>query len=53
MASIRFHGGPRLRIKRADLEEHGVVRDEARVEGVRYGLPLLADGTTVDPANVI
>ena len=30
-----------------------MVRHEARVEGVRHGLPLLADGTTVAAANVI
>ena len=53
MAEIRFHGGPMLRVKRADLAERGVVRNEARVEGVRDGLPLLADGTTVPAANVI
>ena len=41
MAAIRFHGGPMLRVKRADLAERGVVRNEARVEGVRDGLPLL------------
>lgn len=53
MASVRFHGGPRLRVKRADLDERGVVRHEARVDGVRDGLPLLADGTIVAAANVI
>ena len=53
MAAVRFHGGPRLRVKRADLAERGVVRREARVEGVSDGLPLLADGTTVAAANVI
>lgn len=53
MAAIRFHGGPMLRVKRADLAERGVVRNQARIEGVRDGLPLLADGTTVAAANVI
>jgi putative flavoprotein involved in K+ transport len=53
MASIRFHGGPRLRVKRADLAERGVVRNEARVRGVRDGLPILSDGTIVEAANVI
>jgi putative flavoprotein involved in K+ transport len=52
MASIRFHGGP-MRVKRVDLDERGVVRDEARVEGVRDGLPLLPNGKTVAAANVI
>ena len=41
MAAIRFHGGPRLRVKRADLAERGVVRNEARVQGVRDGFPIL------------
>lgn len=53
MANIRFHGGPMLRVKRADLAERGVVRNEARVEGVRDGLPLLSDGTTVEATNVV
>lgn len=53
MEEVRFHGGPMLRVKRADLAERGVVRTEARVEGVRDGMPLLADGTTVEATNVI
>ena len=53
MPHVRFHGGPMLRVKRADLAERGVVRNESRVEGVRDGMPLLADGTTVDVANVV
>jgi putative flavoprotein involved in K+ transport len=53
MAEIRAHGGPMLRVKRADLAARGVVRNEARVVGVRDGLPLLADGTVVETANVV
>jgi putative flavoprotein involved in K+ transport len=53
MEEIRHHGGPMLRVKRADLAERGVVRNESRVEGTRDGLPLLADGTTVEATNVI
>jgi putative flavoprotein involved in K+ transport len=53
MAATRFHGGPMLRVKRADLAERGVVRHQSRVVGVSGGLPLLADGTTVATANVI
>ncbi|MFC4782860.1 flavin-containing monooxygenase [Nocardioides sp. MAHUQ-72] len=53
MAEVRFHGGPMLRVKRSDLADRGVVRTESRVEGVRDGLPLLADGTTVEAANVV
>jgi len=53
MAAHRFHGGPMLRVKRVDLAERGVVRNQTQVQGVRDGLPLLADGTTVAAANVI
>jgi putative flavoprotein involved in K+ transport len=53
MPHVRFHGGPMLRVKRSDLADRGVVRNEARVEGVENGKPLLADGTTVDVANVV
>ena len=50
---IRAHGGPLLRVKRADLEAAGVEHTEARVAGVRGGLPLLDDGRVVDAANVV
>jgi putative flavoprotein involved in K+ transport len=50
---VRFHGGPSLRVKRADLEERGVERVTARVVGVKGGLPLLEDGRAVDAANVV
>jgi len=50
---IRFHGGPMLRVKRSDLAERGVVRTEERVTGVHDGIPVLADGSTVDVANVV
>ncbi len=53
MGHIRHHGGPMLRVKRADLAERGVARSEARVVGVKDGLPLLADDTVVDVANVV
>lgn len=53
LAAIRLHGGPMLRVKRADLVARGVARNESRVQGVRDGLPLLADGLTVDTVNVI
>ncbi len=53
MSHIRFHGGPMLRVKRSDLKERGVVRNESRVDCVRDGLPVLADGTVVDVANVV
>jgi putative flavoprotein involved in K+ transport len=53
MGEVRAHGGPMLRVKRADLAARGVVRNEARVTGTRDGLPLLADGTVVETANVV
>ncbi len=53
MTAIRSHGGPMLRVKQADLDERGVTRNQARVQGVRGGLPLLADGTTAETANII
>jgi putative flavoprotein involved in K+ transport len=53
MNEVRFHGGPALRVKRADLAARGVQRFEARVTGVRGGLPELADGRVIDAASVI
>ena len=49
---IRAHGGPLLRVKRADLAAAGVER-APRVAGVDGGLPVLEDGRVVEPANVI
>jgi putative flavoprotein involved in K+ transport len=53
MGEVRHHGGPMLRVKRSDLAARGVLRNESRVEGVRDGLPLLADGTVVEAATVV
>jgi putative flavoprotein involved in K+ transport len=53
MPHVRQHGGPMLRVKRADLAGRGVLRTTCRVEGVRDGRPLLGDGTVVDVANVV
>jgi putative flavoprotein involved in K+ transport len=53
MDEVRFHGGPAIRVRRADLAARGVTRTEARVTGVRGGLPELADGPVVDATNVI
>ncbi|GEL17988.1 flavin-containing monooxygenase [Pseudonocardia asaccharolytica] len=53
MNEVRFHGGPSLRVKRADLAARGVERVTARVAGVSGGRPLLDDGRMVDCANVI
>jgi putative flavoprotein involved in K+ transport len=53
MDEVRHHGGPMLRVKRADLERRGVVRNTSRVAGVKDGRPVLDDGTVVDAATVI
>jgi putative flavoprotein involved in K+ transport len=53
MDEIRHHGGPMLRVKRADLQRRGVVRNTARMAGTQNGLPLLDDGTVVDAATVV
>jgi len=45
-------GGPLIRVKPSDLTVAGVAR-EPRVSGVKDGRPLLADGRTLDVANVI
>jgi putative flavoprotein involved in K+ transport len=51
--AIRSHGGPLLRVKRADLDAAGVERVHERTVGVENGKPVLADGRVVDVANVI
>jgi len=53
MKNIRFHGGPMIRVKRADLLERGVERVHDRVTGVQDGRPQLADGRVLDVANVV
>ena len=53
MSEVRHHGGPMLRVKRADLARRGVVRNLSRVAGVKDGLPQLDDGTVVEAATVV
>jgi putative flavoprotein involved in K+ transport len=50
---IRAHGGPLLRVKRADLARVGVELVPARTVGVSDGRPILADGRVLDVANVV
>lgn len=50
---IRAHGGPLLRVKRADLAAAGVERSYERTTGVVDGKPQLAGGRVVDVANVV
>jgi putative flavoprotein involved in K+ transport len=52
MPHIRSHGGPMLRVKRADLAARGVERATCRVEESRGGLPIV-DGVPRDVANVV
>jgi putative flavoprotein involved in K+ transport len=52
-AKIRTHGGPLLRVKRADLEAAGVERVLERTVGAQGGKPLLANGRVLDVANVV
>jgi putative flavoprotein involved in K+ transport len=49
---VRAHGGPLIRVRRADLAAAGVERVQ-RVAGVRDGRPVLEDGRVLDVANVI
>jgi putative flavoprotein involved in K+ transport len=46
------HGGPLIRVRGKELERAGVTR-VPRTIGVRDGMPLLEDGRTLEPANVI
>lgn len=52
-AEVRNHGGPMIRVHRADLTARGVERHTARMVGVQDGMPLLDDGTVVPVANVV
>jgi len=52
MSAIRSHGGPMLRVKRADLDERGVERVTARIEEVTDGRPVV-DGAPRDVATVV
>jgi putative flavoprotein involved in K+ transport len=49
----RAHGGPLIRIKRADLERAGVELVADKTVGVRDGQPVLAGGRVLDVANVV
>ena len=50
---IRAHGGPLIRVKRADLARVGVEMASARTVGARDGQPVLDDGRALEVANVI
>ncbi|MFZ2173108.1 MAG: NAD(P)-binding domain-containing protein [Rhodococcus sp. (in: high G+C Gram-positive bacteria)] len=50
---VRSGGGPLLRVRRADLAAAGVRYVPDKVTNVRSGMPVLADGTTLDVRNVI
>ena len=50
---VRRHGGPLIRVKRADLTRAGVELVAARAAGVRDGRPVLEDGRVLEVANVV
>ncbi len=50
---VRMGGGPLLRVRRQDLDKAGVERSESRTDGVKDGMPVLADGRVLDVANVV
>jgi putative flavoprotein involved in K+ transport len=50
---VRAHGGPLLRVKRADLRAAGVEHTEARVAGARDGRPVLEGERVLDVATVV
>jgi putative flavoprotein involved in K+ transport len=50
---IRAHGGPLIRVKRADLARVGVDMAAARTVGVQDGRPVLDDGRTLDVTNIV
>jgi putative flavoprotein involved in K+ transport len=52
-SQLRTHGGPLIRVKRADLEASGVERVFERTVGVEDGMPVLADGRVLRVANVV
>lgn len=52
LPKLLAHADPLVRVRRKDLAAAGVER-VARVAGVRDGVPLLEDGTTVETENVI
>lgn len=52
-AEIRAHGGPLIRVKRADLARVGVEMVPARTVAAPNGQPVLDDGRVLEVANVI
>jgi putative flavoprotein involved in K+ transport len=50
---IRTHGGPLIRVKKADLARVGVEMTAARTVGTRDGRPVLEGGRTLDVTNVV
>ncbi len=52
MREVRAHGGPMLRVKRADLAARGVERVTTRIEEARGGRPVV-DGSPREVATVV
>jgi len=53
LPEVRFHGGPALRVKRADLLAAGVERTTERVVAATDGRPALADGRVLEVSAVV
>jgi putative flavoprotein involved in K+ transport len=52
-SEVRAHGGPLIRVKRADLARVGVEMAPARTVGVRHGQLVLDDRRVLEVANVV
>ena len=52
-SELREHGGPLIRVRRADLAAAGVERVTERVAGVLDGKPQLEGGRVLDVTNVV
>lgn len=50
---IRLHGGPLIRVKRADLARVGVEMVPARTVAAKGGAPVLAPDRSIDVTNVV
>ena len=50
---IRAHGGPLIRVKKADLTAVGVEMTPARTVGTKDGRPVLDDDRVLDVTNVV
>ena len=52
-SEVRAHGGPLIRVKRADLTGAGVELVDERTVAAANGRPVLAGGRTLEVANIV